>query len=97
MWHAPVADDVEASLSAGYNLLAEARANKIGTIPPKAIVQLRIGPFDYVELTEILDCVQCVFRTDDGCFGIGYIEPNKPQIPVIHFLCQGRNADWTRN
>jgi hypothetical protein len=74
---APVADNVEASLSAGCNLLAEARANKTGTIPPAATVELRVGPFEYVELTEVWDSVQCVFRTDDGCFGIGYIEPGE--------------------
>jgi hypothetical protein len=72
-----VADDVDASLLSAYNLLAEARANKIGTIPPKAIVELHIGPFEYVELTEMSDDVQCVFRTEDGCFGIGHIDANQ--------------------
>lgn len=70
----PLADNLEAVLQSGYNLLDEALTNKIGTIPPKALVQLPEGLFKYVELTERADGVHAVFRTADGLFHVADIE-----------------------
>ena len=73
----PAADDVEEALAAGYNLLDEARENRTGTIPPRAMVELAIGPFIGFEITERSNEIDFVFWTGDGCFATGSIESGK--------------------
>jgi hypothetical protein len=48
------------------NLIDEANALRRWTIPPRAHVDIRVGPFVGVELTEIADEVYFVWRTHDA-------------------------------
>ena len=72
----PTCDDPEDCLKQAEFLLAEANANKKGTIPPRATVELRIGPYDQVELTEVGVNVFVVLRRDDGLIEFGAVEPH---------------------
>ena len=62
----PRADDVDAVEMSANALFEEAIANKRGTIPHRAIVQLHFGPFTQIEFLEIDLQVLAVCRNDDG-------------------------------
>ena len=62
----PLAEDSDAVEASANALFEEAVANKRGTIPKRAHVELAIGPFTHIELTEFDPNVLVVFRTADG-------------------------------
>jgi hypothetical protein len=64
----PVAEDVDGALASAHALLEEANANKKWCIPPKALVQLSVGPFEFFELTETEKEVLVVARNRDWEF-----------------------------
>jgi hypothetical protein len=70
----PLAEHAEEAIHAAEELMAEARAQKKGTIPAGAILQMRIGPFEYFEMHELGE-VFLVGRTIEGHFGILWIDP----------------------
>jgi hypothetical protein len=63
-------------VAAASALLEEASANKIGTIPPGAVVDLSFGPFSYVEFYEAPREVFAVCRTKSDEFFIVSVEPS---------------------
>lgn len=73
----PVAEDVERTNELTTELLREACENKLGTIPPGAIVELRVGPFSHIELLEQNDWVFFLFRREDGEFLSGFLDPRE--------------------
>ena len=66
-WDAEKVDiDVEIAEATVKSLLEEASALRQWTIPPRAYVELRVGPFVGVELTEIGSEVHFVWRTSSN-------------------------------
>jgi hypothetical protein len=72
----PRVEQVEESEIFAQHLLVEARSDKRGTIPPKSLVQIAIGPFTHVEFTEIHDVVYNVLRLESGEFLVFELHPN---------------------
>ena len=62
--HPPAMDPDEAEKNA-TRLLEEASALRKWTIPPRAMVDLKLGPFAAVEVTEIGDEIYFVWRTEN--------------------------------
>jgi hypothetical protein len=86
----PRAENIEEVESSALGLLAEAMASKQWTIPPRACVQLKIGPFTHMELTEFEKDVGIVLRNEGGEFFIATVEPDKqyfglhvPMLPEV--------------
>jgi hypothetical protein len=73
----PMADDPGAVSASADALFEEAVANKRGTIPHNAHVQLKFGPFAYVEVTELDPNVIFVCRAADGTFWKVCTEPKR--------------------
>ncbi len=65
-WEREPLVEPEAAADTVKNLLDEANALREWTIPPRAHVDLRIGPFVSVELTEVGDEIYFVWRLPDS-------------------------------
>jgi len=90
----PQAENVEDVLNSAYNLLDEAVTNKLGTIPPKALVEISLGPFECIELSEGPDVVHVVFRTAGGAFALGSVNmAEKEHIVPIPGESYGLSAE----
>ena len=73
----PRAEDPIAAEAAADALLEEAVANKKWTIPPKALVEINMGPFCMLEVHEGVWYVAFVCRTADNLFAIAVIDPEE--------------------
>lgn len=71
-----LAEEPAQVVAASTALLEEASANKIGTIPPGAVVDLSFGPFSYIEFYEAPREVFAVCRTKDEEFFIVSVNPS---------------------
>jgi len=71
-------------------LLDEAIRDKQWAVPPRALVELPIGPFSTMELTEHEGCYYAVLRTSDGRTGLFICEPDKHYFSFSG-LC---NHEW---
>ncbi|MEK7711053.1 MAG: restriction endonuclease, partial [Planctomycetota bacterium] len=71
-----LAEEPAQVVAAATALLEEASANKIGTIPPGAVVDLSFGPFSYIEFYEAPREVFAVCRTKSEEFFIVSVEPS---------------------
>lgn len=69
------AENVDEATAATEALLAEAVSCKSWTIPPRALVDLEIGPYSYVELTECEPDVFFTLRTARDEFRIVSVNP----------------------
>lgn len=76
----PVAEHAEEAEAAANVLLEEAIANKKWCIPPGAVVELKIGPFELFELREILSLVCFVGRDKTGGYCICGIETRSQNL-----------------
>lgn len=65
-------DEAELTIS---NLLEESTSNKKWTIPPKAFVQIKFGPFISVELSEVGKEVYCVWRLSNDHYFLMSVNP----------------------
>jgi len=73
----PTCENADECLEQADFLLAEAGANKQSCIPVKAVVQLTIGPFVYMELREIGPNVLVALREANGLVYYFTVEPDK--------------------
>lgn len=89
----PQADDLQAVKESANVLLDEALASKQFTIPPAAVIQLKVGPFSHFEMTECGDGVWCVFRREDGEFMSAHVVPKEHlvffELPYPDKYCRG--------
>jgi hypothetical protein len=72
----PLAEDAQGVTASADALLDEAVAHKKWTIPNAATVELRLGPFSHILVSEINQSVHFVCRTDAGEFYIIFVEPD---------------------
>lgn len=72
----PLAEDVLNVNASADALLDEAIAHKKWTIPNRAIVEQRLGPFTHMEVFEASRTVHFVCRTESGEFCIVFVEPD---------------------
>jgi hypothetical protein len=86
----PMADDPGAVSASADALFEEAVANKRGTIPHRAHVQLKFGPFTHVEVTELDPNVMFVCRAPDGTF---YKVCTEPKCNYCSFQLPGGEKD----
>lgn len=86
----PLADEPNAVSASADALFEEAVANKRGTIPRNAHVQLKFGPFTHVEVTELDPNVIFVCRAADGTF---YKVCTEPKRNYCSFQLPGEDKD----
>jgi hypothetical protein len=72
----PLAEDAQDVSASADALLDEAVAHKKWTIPKGAILELRFGPFTYMQISEVNQTVHFVCRTPTGQFCILFVEPD---------------------
>src|SRR5262249_29738934 len=89
----PLADNVEEVTSSAHALLDEAFSSKKWIIPPGAIVELRIGPFSYMEVWEIQDEVYFVWRTSKDEFSIVSVDPKNKDMSLK--VDQFKKEEWS--
>src|SRR5262249_37090039 len=78
----PVAWTIAEVKGSADALMDEASANKQWTIPPRAVVDLTVGPFRRFELTEINNDVLVIARTAEGHFADMILEPGKRFVRI---------------
>ena len=71
----PATENPLETITATKALLHEAVANKRYTIPPKAVVEMPVGIFNRMELTEIEGRVLIAFRTEKDEYHCADVEP----------------------
>ena len=81
--------EAQASIDA---ILEEAVANKHWCIPPQATVELKLGPFSYVQLSEVKEEIYFVLRDAKWQFFNVYLNPQKRLwSPILFNALQERH------
>jgi hypothetical protein len=88
----PVAEDVEQTEEACRMLLEEAVRDKRWCIPPGALVDLTIGPFTSLEVTEYEGAFYLALRTPDGRCALMTCEPDKQYFSFTGLCLDSRDT-----
>lgn len=87
----PIVEDIGSVNQLADDFFADAIANKTWTIPPGAIIEQGVGPFEFLEMHEFGQSVFCVFRTKEGETYTAAVNPEKGlctfNIGVIAIAC----------